>query len=83
VGVDDVEMVVAVAPDQVGRRPRVRAAASGREREKLDVDPLDPAQRLDLVADEAPERRPGRRRVHVRDDQRAHRGRGERSGLRR
>ncbi len=80
VGMDDVESVVAVAPDQVGRRPRVGAAASGREREHLDVDPVNSTQRLDLIADEAAERRPRRGRVHVRDDQRAHRGRGERSG---
>ena len=84
VGVDDVEPLVAVASG-AGRSPleRTRRGLPGLEREHVDVDPVDPAQRLDLVADEAPERRPGRRRIHVRDDQRAHRWRGERSGPRR
>ena len=55
------------------RAARVYGGSSGREREHLDLDPVDPSQRLHLIADEAAERRLLRRRVHVRHDQRAHR----------
>ena len=63
----------AVAAAQLARRARV-AAQAGREREQLDLDVAAPPQRLDLVAHERAERRPLGRRVHVRDDERAHRG---------
>ena len=56
-GVDDVEPVGAVAPVEVGGGPCIRAAAARREREHLDVDSVDSAQRVYLVADEAAERR--------------------------
>ncbi len=83
VSVDDVVPPFAAAPfSQVGGGAKVGLPASRREREDVDVDPLDPAERVDLVADEAPEGGPGRGRVHVRDDQGAHRGRGETSGPR-
>jgi hypothetical protein len=68
VRVDDVE---ALAPRAAGGEGGQRARAWGRLVE-LDLEALDPAQRVDLVADEDPA--PGVLRVgpHVGDDERAH-----------
>jgi hypothetical protein len=71
VGVDDVEALVAIPAAQRAGGAQV---AAGREGEDLDVDAFDLAQRVDLVAHEAAQRRLGRRGPHVRDDEGTHSG---------
>jgi hypothetical protein len=69
VGVDEVELAAAVAAAQLARASRV---AAGREGEDLDLDLVELAQGVDLVAHEAAESGLGGRRPHVRDDQDTH-----------
>ena len=71
--VHNVEAVAPVAACKRARCPHVGAASSRIEREHVELDVRDPRQRLDLVAHEAAKRRTSRRRVHVGDDQGAHR----------
>ena len=72
VRVDDVEALALEAPLEVARGADVGRGAAGIERVQLDVEVVDAPQRLDLVADESAQRRPGRGGVHVGDDERAH-----------
>jgi hypothetical protein len=71
VRMDDVEALAAVPAAQGARGPQV---AARREGEDLDLDAVELAQRVDLVAHEAPERGLGGRGPHVRDDQGTHSG---------
>ena len=71
VGVDDVEALAPMAAAQSARGAQI---AARREGEDLDLDPVELAQGVDLVAHEAPERGLGGRGPHVRDDQGTHSG---------
>ena len=72
VGMDDVEALAPEAPLERARGLHVGLGAAGGEGVQLDVEVADAPQGLDLIADEATERRPLRGGVHVRDDERAH-----------
>ena len=71
VRVHDVEALTGVAAPQLARSARVRACA-GREREQLEVDAFGSAERFDLVAHEAADRRALGRRPQVGDDEHPH-----------
>jgi glutamate racemase len=70
---DDVELTATVAPTELSRGARVSEWTPGREGEYVQFDAGYSSQRLDLIADEAAQRRSLGRRVHVGDDQGAHR----------
>ena len=71
VGVDDVEALARVAPAQVERSACERPSTGGKLVE-LDVQPVEAAQRIDLVAHKPPALGMGGVGQHVRDDERVH-----------
>ena len=72
VRVHDVEALAGVAAAQVARGAQIGARTTRSERMHADVEAVDALQREDLVAHEVAQRGAGGRRVHVRDDERAH-----------
>jgi hypothetical protein len=69
---DDVEALRAIERPQAQRGARERPGPWP-EREQLDLEVVAPAERLDLIAHERTQPGPLARRVHVRDDEDAHR----------
>jgi hypothetical protein len=73
VRVHEVEALAGIAAAQLARGGRPPRAPTRLDDEDLDLEPVEPAQGLDLVAHEAAETRPVRRRVHAGHEQHPHR----------
>ena len=71
VGVDDVEAVAAIAAGERGGRSGISGGA-GVEGEQLELEPVDPAQSVDLIPHEPAPRRGLGRGPQVRDDEHPH-----------